>query len=120
MENQQLIMVLRTVINQADAKGKPCKLYFKIPKKSELDPNYINLDVNKLMQNIGSPQFDYDTLVAARNSDPRIKAMISNFDDSSMELKTQSVSLTGATGDEQGGDTVAQMAKSATNLGDNL
>ena len=114
-------MVLRTVINQADSRSMPCKLYFKQPKKTDLDPSFINLDVNKLMQNVGAPQFDYDTFVAARNSDPRIKGMIENFDDTSITLKTQSVSLSPtATGDEQGSDTVAQMAKSATNLGDTL
>lgn len=79
-----------------------------------------NLDLNKLMQNVGSEQFDYDTFKNAYDTDPRIKAMVKNFDKVGIEPKTQNeLSPEPSTNNNApGGDAVGQMAKRATDLGD--
>jgi hypothetical protein len=73
------------------------------------------------MQNVGSEQFDFGTFKAAYDTDARVKAMVKNFSKYGIEPKTKNE----LEGDEevntsQGGDAVGQMAKSATDLGDNL
>jgi|TARA_B110000503_G_scaffold77595_1_gene119513 hypothetical protein len=78
-----------------------------------------NLDLNKLMQNVGSEQFDFGTFKTAYDTDPRVKAMVKNFDKVGIEAKTQN-ELQGGDDLPQGpskGSTVKQMAKSATDLG---
>ena len=75
------------------------------------------------MQNVGSVQFDFGTFKAAYDTDDRVKTMVKNFDKVGIEVKTQN-QLDG--GDEEtpaadgSGSSVSQMAKSATDLGDNL
>lgn len=75
--------------------------------------------LNKIMQNIGNPQFSYDSLKAAHDHDNRIKELIKDFTQDSVTLKTSEVDdlepkkKTPKT-------TVKQMAKKATNLGDKL
>ena len=115
------MQVLRTVIANADRQGKGAFLHFTKPKKEDIRPDVLNLDINKIMQNVESEQFDYGTFVAAFETDPRVKTMVKNFNEKGVEVKTknQSQPVTGGTGDE-GSDTVAQMAKSATDLSDNL
>lgn len=73
------------------------------------------------MQNVGSEQFDFDTFKAAYDTDPRVKAMVKNFDKEGIEPKTQQENDSGvaSTGDD-GADTVSQMAQRATDLGDKI
>ena len=75
------------------------------------------------MQNVGSEQFDFGTFKSAYDTDPRVKAMVKNFDKVGIEVKTQQELEGGddlpATGDDTG-TSVSQMAKSATDLSDNL
>jgi len=73
------------------------------------------------MQNVGSEQFDFGTFKASYDSDPRVKAMVQNFDKVGVEPKTQQQLQSGddAEGSQSGGgDPVAQMAKRATDLSD--
>ena len=72
------------------------------------------------MQNVGSEQFDFGTFKASYDADPRVKAMVKNFDKVGVEPKTQQ-ELEG--GDDPqgretpgGGDPVSKMAKRATDL----
>jgi len=75
--------------------------------------------LNRYMLNMGDPQFDYETLKVAYDSDPRISDIIKDFTQDTIELKTSEVddlnpkSSTART-------TVKQMAKKATNLGKKL
>ena len=73
------------------------------------------------MQNVGSEQFDFETFKAAYDTDPRVKAMVKNFDKDGIEPKTQKEREAGiaSTGDD-GSDTVGQMAQRATDLGDSI
>ena len=74
------------------------------------------------MQNGGAPQFDFGTFKAAYDTDPRVKAMIKNFDKLGIEPKTKNMldnPKMGDTGDA-GGDSVGAMAKRATDVGDKL
>lgn len=69
------------------------------------------------MQNQGRGQFSYDVFKAAFDSDPRIQAIVTDFDDSSITLKTSEmddvpVNPTGS------GDSVGTMAKRAVDLSD--
>lgn len=112
-------MALRTVQQAADQKNKPVFLFFDKPKKEELKDGHFNLDLNKLMQNIGSEQFAYGTFVAAYEEDSRIKEMVKNYNQDGIELKSQSDSESpGAP--EEGGDSVEKMAKRATDVGADL
>lgn len=80
----------------------------------------MNLDLNKLMQNVEGEQFDYSTFKAAYDTDPRIKTMVNNFNETGIEPKTaNTISDQGQQADD-GTDEIAQMAKSATDLGDQL
>ena len=74
------------------------------------------------MQNVGGEQFDYDTFVAAYETDPRIKTMVKNYNKTGIEPKTAKEDPNEAPqGDSQdGGDTVNQMAKRATDVGADL
>lgn len=113
--------MLRTVISNADSKGKGVFLHFKKPQsKEDLKPDVLNLDINKIMQNVESEQFDYGTFVAAFETDPRIKTMVKNFTEQGIEVKTKNAvqQTSGASGEES--DKVAQMAKRATDVGADL
>jgi len=73
------------------------------------------------MQNVGAEQFDFGTFKAAYDTDPRVKAMVKNFDKTGIEPKTKNeLDDGGPQAEPEGGDTVGQMAKRATDLGDDL
>ena len=80
----------------------------------------MNLDLNKLMQNVEGEQFDYSTFKAAYDTDPRIKTMVNNFNNVGIEPKTANTLTDQPEQSDDSGNEVAQMAKSATDLGDQL
>lgn len=112
--------MLRTVIANADNKGKSAFLHFEKPTKENLKPNALNLDLNKLMQNVEAEFFDYGTFKAAFDTDPRIKTMVKNFSQDGVEVKTKNTIDDAPTGGEEGNDAVSQMAKRATDVGAGL
>lgn len=115
------MQVLRTVVASADRQNKGAVLHFDKPKKENIDSNVLNLDLNKLMQNVDSEQFDYGTFVAAYETDPRIKTMVKNFSkEGGIIVKTQNEIEDTPQGGEEGSDTVSQMAKRATDVGADL
>jgi hypothetical protein len=117
----KLVQVLRTIIGAADQKNYKIFLHFNKPNKEDLVPYAKNLDLNKMMQNVDSEQFDYETFKAAYDTDARVKSLVKNFSEKGIEPKTKDNENDLPQGDTQtGGDKVSQMAKSATNLGDNL
>ena len=119
--SSRLIEILRTVIAAADQKGSSVFLHFQKPKKEDIKQGSKNLDINKLMQNVGGEQFDYGTFKAAYDTDPRIKTMVHNFSQQGIEPKTKkNIDSGDAPQQDAGGDKVASMAKSATDLGDKL
>jgi hypothetical protein len=110
---------LRTVIGSADAHNQSVYLHFNKPRPEEIKQGAKNLDLNKLMQNVGAESFDFGTFKAAYDVDPRVKAMIKNFDKRGIEPKTKNELDDGTgTSPAPGGDTVGSMAKRATDLGD--
>ena len=120
-ESSVLVQVLRTLISSADRNGTPLFLHFKKPEsKDAIKQGAKNLDLNKIMQNVGGEQFDYGTFKAAYDTDPRVKTMVKNFNSDGVEPKTKKDTETGAPQQDAQGDSVGQMAKSATNLGDKL
>ena len=117
----KLVQVLRTLISQADQRGERLFLHFAEPKASELQDDAKNIDLNRLMANVGGEQFDYETFKAAYDTDNRVKTMIRNFSEKGIEPKTKEEPNDVPQADSQdGGKSVSQMAKSATNLGDKL
>ena len=80
----------------------------------------MNLDLNKLMQNVEGEQFDYSTFKAAYDTDPRIKTMVHNFNNVGIEPKTANTLTDQPEQSDDSGNEVAQMAKAATDLGDQL
>jgi hypothetical protein len=75
--------------------------------------------LNKYMTNMGSQQFSYEVLRSAYDTDPKIQNLIRDFDHRTVKLKRSEVDDL-ETEPSTGGDTVGQMAKSATDLGDKL
>lgn len=71
------------------------------------------------MQNVGGEQFDYGTFKAAYDTDPRVKTMVKDFNEKGVTPKTANEPEETPQAEPAGGDKVAAMAKSATNLGDN-
>jgi len=119
-DSSLLVQVLRTIIASADRKGTPVFLHFSDSKKEDIKQGSKNLDLNKIMQNVGGEQFDYGTFKAAYDTDPRVKTMVANFSEKGIEPKTKETIQSDTPQQDAEGDKVAQMAKSATNLGDNL
>ena len=74
------------------------------------------------MKNQGVPQFDYEVFKTAYDADPRLQALVTNFDKTTIELKQDEVddvkNLPGNPGAPS--DPVGQMAKNATDLGGDL
>jgi len=114
------VQVLRTVIANADRRNKSAFLHFEKPAKEDLKPNALNLDLNKLMQNVDAEFFDYGTFVAAFETDPRIKTMVKNFSKDGIEVKTKNQIDDAPQDGDEGNDAVSQMAKRATDVGAEL
>jgi hypothetical protein len=87
----KLVQVLRTLIGQADQKGEKLFLHYSEPKKNDIRSDSRNINLNKLMQNVGSEQFDYETFKAAYDTDARVKSMIANFNEKGIVPKTKDV-----------------------------
>lgn len=116
----KLMQVLRTVIGSADQKSTAVFLHFNTPMPNDIRSDAKNLDLNKLMQNVGAESFDYGTFKAAYDTDPRIKSMVQNFSEKGIEPKTKQQATDTPQGDTTGNNTVASMAKSATDVGAKL
>lgn len=117
----KLVQVLRTIIGTADAKGQTVFLHFSKPQEADIRDGAINLDLNKLMQNVGGEQFDYGTFKAAYDTDPRVKTMVADFNEKGVSPKTAAEpDKTSQADTDPGKDTVSQMAKRATDVGDKL
>ena len=112
-----LVQVLRTVIGSADQQGVSLFLHFDKPTANDIRTDSKNIDLNKLMQNVGAEAFDYGTFKAAYDTDPRVKAMVQNFNEKGIEPKTKQQATDTPQGDTTGNNTVANMAKSATDVG---
>jgi len=119
-DSSLLVQVLRTLISSADRKGTPVFLHFSGAKKEDMKQGAKNLDLNKIMQNVGGEQFDYGTFKAAYDTDPRVKTMVANFSEKGIEPKTSEKIDSDTPQQDADSNKVAQMAQSATNLGDNL
>jgi len=113
-------MALRTIIGAADQKGKPAFLHFEKPIPQNIKQGSVNIDLNKVMENMGGEAFAYETFKSAYDSDPRVKEMVKNFSEAGIELKTKQDAEPAAPQGDTGTDTVAQMAQNATNLGQGL
>ena len=75
--------------------------------------------LDKLMQNIGKGQFNYEVFNSAYDADPKIQNLVTNFDQNKIELKgNESDDLPAAEPDTD--NTVSGMAQQATDLGDEL
>ena len=115
-----LVQVLRTVIGSADQQGVSLFLHFDKPTANDIRTDSKNIDLNKLMQNVGAEAFDYGTFKAAYDTDPRVKSMVQNFNEKGIVPKTKQQATETPQGDTTGNNTVAGMAKSATDVGAKL
>jgi hypothetical protein len=95
-------LALRNLQQQANQKGTTITLSFE--------------RLNKLMRSSGIEQFSYDPFKAAYDSDPRVKALVKNFDQKGVTLATDEESNLPQQ-DAKGDNTVSNMAKRATDLG---
>ena len=72
------------------------------------------------MQNQGRGQFTFDVFKAAYDSDPRLQELVKNFDDTKIDFKQSEMDDLPQGEVGSGGDKVAAMDKSATDLGKDL
>lgn len=71
------------------------------------------------MQNVGAESFDFGAFKAAYDTDPRVKAMVKNFNKYGIEPKTETELEGGAdVTNSSGTGSVDKMAKRATDLSD--
>mgnify|MGYP001235745270 FL=1 len=75
-----------------------------------------------MMSNLGKGQFTYDVFKAAYDADPKLQALVKNFDKQTIELKSSETDdVDGLPGNPGApGDPVGQMAKNATDVGASL
>ena len=88
-QTSKLVQVLRTVIGDADRKGESVFLHFENPKQQDMRTDAKNINLNKIMQNVGGEYFDYGTFKAAYDTDARVKTMVANFSEKGIEPKTK-------------------------------
>jgi len=75
------------------------------------------------MRNQGKGNFDYESFKAMYDADPRLQQLVTNFDKDKIEFKQSEVDdVAGAVPGNPGrpSDTVGNMAKNATDVGDKL
>jgi predicted flavoprotein YhiN len=72
--NDNLILVLRNLISQANSKQQPSYLSW--------------VALNKILQNIGEEEFDHDSFKIIHDSSSIIQNLVQQFDKSGVELKT--------------------------------
>jgi hypothetical protein len=111
-------MALRTIRASAESKGKPVFAHFKKPTQETVKQGHINIDINEVLENMGAPQFSYDTFKETYDSVPQIEQLVDNFNSEGIFINSEE-----ADEEMQGNDddksTVSQMAKAATDLSDN-
>jgi DNA phosphorothioation-dependent restriction protein DptG len=115
-ENTDLLFqILKTVEGSANQKDMPVALHFDgITKPVQ---GAVNLDINRIMTNAGSPQFSFDTFNNAYEQDDRIKDLVKEFDKDKIILKTEE-QLADPADQSKPGDaekTVKDMAKKGLN-----
>ena len=79
--------------------------------------------LDKYMRNQGKGNFDYESFKAMYDADPRLQQLVTNFDQDKIEFKQSEVDdVEGAVPGNPGrpSDPVGNMAKNATDLGDEL
>ena len=119
LENVKLLQVLKTVIADADAKGNAVFLHFQEPQEDQIRSDMTNINLNKLMANIGGEAFDFETFKSAYDNDSRIKDLIQNFNEKGIEPKTKAQDKFDAPGDTTNSDSVSKAAKRAVDLSPN-
>lgn len=68
------------------------------------------------MQNSGRGQFNYDVFKAAYDADPKIKKIVTNFDQNQIEFKKSEMDDL-PNGNQKDPQAVSKMAKRAVDLG---
>jgi len=74
--------------------------------------------LDSILRKAGVQQFNYETFVAAHQSDEKLKNIVKNFDQTKIQFKQSEVDDLNAPQD--GADDVSAMAKRATDVGDTL
>lgn len=92
-----LILVLRNLISQANSKQQPSYLSWAA--------------LNKLLQNIGEEQLDYESFKVTYDSNEIIKNLVHQFDKAGLELKTTATDEKPEKQDSK--KTINKMAKAA-------
>jgi hypothetical protein len=110
-------MALRTIKANAEQKNKPVFLHFEKPTQENSQKDAINIDLNKVMQNVGSPQFTYETFKKIFENNDQIQNLVDNFNSIGIKINFEKDSKTAASGKDTGNDAVEKMAKQATDLG---
>lgn len=81
----------------------------------------MNIDLNKLMQNVGGEQFDYQTFKAAFETNPRVQTMVADYNKKGVTLKTKREPKNLGSNDQFEPNTndtdISKMAKNAVDLG---
>jgi hypothetical protein len=78
--------------------------------------------LDKYMRNQGKGNFDFESFKAMYDADPKIQQLVTNFDQEKIEFNGSEMDdVDGLPGNPGApGDTVGNMAKNATDVGDKL
>lgn len=111
-------MALHAMKNSAEGKDKPVFAHFDPPKKKDIKPDYINVDLNAVAKNLGIPQFNYDVFKKAYDTDPQISELVDDFSSQGLVINKSTSDVDDGLDRDDSRSKVGQMARSATDLSD--
>ena len=111
-------MALRTVKSSAESKNKPVFLHFDKPSAQNKKADFINVNINDILENMGLPQFSYETFTRVYDADPQIQDLVDNFNAQGIVMNSDDAEEEPNRKNDDADNKVSQMAKSATDLSD--
>ena len=112
-------MALRTIKANAEKRKEPVFAHFEKVNRESIKSDYINVNLNDIMENLGIPQFTYDSFKVSYDNNPQIQELIDNFSSEGITINSDESTDLPKSGDGDS-NTVSNMAKAATDLSDNL
>lgn len=111
-------MALRTIKSSAESKDQAVFAHFEKPSRDSIQPDFKNININDVMQNMSAPQFTYETFKQSYDASPQIQELVDDFNSQGIKINTGEVDDEQSQANQDDSNSVTQMAKSATDLSD--
>lgn len=111
-------MALRTIKNSAESKDQAVFAHFEKPNRESLQPDFKNININDVMQNMSAPQFTYETFKQSYDASQQIQDLVDDFNSQGIKINSSEADDEQSQADNDDSTNVTQMAKSATDLSD--